>query len=183
MAHRRRQLSSEEKVDIIAKTNGHCHICGQKIDTPSWDHHPETIRRILFLGVIANQKGYKNPSTGDESKQIRLMRARRLAENLKRRRRLSTEQTAKHLRRFNKFEDQVVRLMQELKKVRRSEKISGKTNKVRWTEVVDGMLQDGDHSVPPRYKEAYEMLVSYEEPGPEEVATSREAYSDPSPRT
>jgi len=140
-----------------------------------WDHHPETIRRILFLGVIANQLGYKNPSTSAASKSVRSMRAKRLADNAKRRRNLTSRESAKLLRRFNKFEDEIVRLLQDLKRERPAKKSAAKRPKVRWTEVVDTVLRDGDRAVPPRYRDAYKLLVSYEDPGPEEANISAQA--------
>jgi hypothetical protein len=120
-----------------------------------WHHHPETIRRILFLGVIANLKGYKRPTSNAEAKAIRTMRARRLVENLNRRAHLSRNDADTLLRRFNRFEDLV------------AQRIQGRGSGTRrWSEVVEDALNDDD--IAPRYKKAYRRLIAHERPGPEE---------------
>lgn len=144
-----------------------------------WDHHPETLQRILFLGVIANYKGYKTPSSSAESQAIRSMRAQRLLRNMTKRTRLTTAERGKLIRPFKKFEDEIASRMQRRKAERRQLIKNGtkgaKDIKVRWTEVVDAALSAREREIPPRYKAAYRRLLRYEEPGPDEVETTKEA--------
>lgn len=146
-----------------------------------WDHHPETIQRILFLGVIANYDGYKNATPSSQSGAIRRMRALRLLQNLAKGARLSKAEKTKLLRRFTKFEDEIARRVEQGKKAKRQARKEGVTEakgiKVRWTELVDAALSETDGAIPPRYKAAYRRLVQYEKPGPEELKTTQEAES------
>src|SRR5690242_15314011 len=57
-----------------------CHRCNGL----RWHNSPETIRRILFLGVIANTTGYQQPFS-KQAAGIRDMRRTRLVDNWKRR--------------------------------------------------------------------------------------------------
>jgi hypothetical protein len=184
-----RKLTDSERDEVVAKTHGRCHICGDEVvrAAPSsvvfdhviprklggpdetwnlllacrrcnglrWDHRPETIQRILFLGVIANLSGYKKPSISDQGTLIRSMRAGRLLQNLKHRDHISKEDATTMLRRFNRFETHVVERMR---------KHSG--TKLRWSDAVNEALKDP--RVGNKDKAAYKRLVAYEKPGPEE---------------
>jgi hypothetical protein len=133
-----------------------CHWCNGL----RWHNSPETMRRILFVGVIANMLAYQAPFS-EHAATIREMRRERLVDNWKRRkeqRSLSRDELKTKAHgldcQFQIFEEEVRR------------RVKGqKADRDLWSDVVKEMLHDP--SVDER--NAYWELARHESPGQVEL--------------
>jgi hypothetical protein len=133
-----------------------CHRCNGL----RWHNSPETMRTILFLGVIANTLAYQEPFS-EHAATIREMRRKRLVDNWKRRkeqRSLSRNELKAKAHdldsQFQIFEEEVRRRVE-----------GQKADRDLWSEIVKEMLDDPNVDE----RNAYWELASHESPGKVEL--------------
>ncbi|HVC77533.1 MAG TPA: HNH endonuclease signature motif containing protein [Candidatus Micrarchaeaceae archaeon] len=172
-------MTPKERKDTYDRTAGRCHICGAKLALDDfhvdhvwalelggpdvlnnwlpacgpcnhlkWNHHPDSVQRILFLGMLANGHAHKK-FTGF-GKNVREERAKRLAENWRRRQsrgRILDKAERKQLlqrrddlcEQFMAFEERAVALCKQ-KRTKNKDAEHGKGDKLRWRDAVRVLL-------------------------------------------
>lgn len=139
-----------------------------------WSRTGASLRRVIFLGLVAKDEAYYNPGS-DLGAELRRLRIERLAENLRRRMKKSLKPAAYRdfidrlpsiIKNAGRFEDLALKRYQSALKTKRGGKAeitavqlsAGKPSKahVSWTKSVDAVRRDP--RTPSRYKAAEAIL-------------------------